>query len=720
MRKKSMRLVSAALAACMMTSVLPVGAFALDMGAVPESSVSTQAAAENILPFEGKEITTGGTYIMPTGVYTGNIVINTDDADAEVIIKITGKITYDNPNVPENDDRPLFDAKQVGKLTIEGGQYEIISKTECAVACQKNVSVKKVVLKGGNYTVEGDEPVIYFDTPCIAELNSVEANGTTNVVFSTYSGGAQLTIDGGKYEGSGTLPVIMISGGHTDIINGTEVTSKGNTAVYAKYGRGSVTINGGKYTSKAAGSYALGVAGGTIDVTNATVIGEGTGVYVGTPIKGYDTTSGKITLTNTTVTTEKGCPVYNNGTASGTVEINGGTYTSNSTSVCVNTFAGSTTKIHGGTFEGEGTVICSRGTMTIDGAKNVIRVTGSQTDAPRVGVRTEANSTTTIGGATIENAQYGIWNKDGTAEVTLNDVAFKNNESDIYLEANQTVTTTDNFTGRATVKVADDSVAEGHAVTTTSNPAKRNLVSTHAGYRVAYNAEDGHYYLTQRTADKITVDAEDATAKLEDDTELDANTEIDKGTRVNLTAVTPGTGWEFIGWELKVNGEDMTTKLLKDADTENPYFVIPADMDAESVTVRALYNFVGTDDGTASASAGGAIAAVAVGAAAAWGVYEAGTGIYRVVNMKGIPMPANRGELAMLIWEKAGKPEPAGTALYADIDADNTDLQKAAHWVVEQGLMDEKADNTFKPNTHVTKLRTCTTWEKAKQKGLFD
>ena len=91
-----------------------------------------------------------------------------------------------------------------------------------------------------------------------------------------------------------------------------------------------------------------------------------------------------------------------------------------------------------------------------------------------------------------------------------------------------------------------------------------------------------------------------------------------------------------------------------------------------------------------------------------------------MVNMKGIPMPSNRGELAMLIWQRAGKPEPASTALYADIDADNADLQKAAHWMVEQDLMDEKADNNFKPNAPVTKLRTCITWDKAKRKGLID
>lgn len=346
--------------------------------------------------------------------------------------------------------------------------------------------------------------------------------------------------------------------------------------------------------------------------------------------------------------------------------------------------------------------------------------------SPRAALRGRANSETIVNGGTFKDAEYGVKVASGTPKFTLMDATFKNNKNDIYLNENQKITIEDTFTKRATVKVADDPVAALRPVTTTNNPVKRNLVSNHEGYLIAYDKADGHYYLTKRTDGKFTVDAEDAKAVAEIDgvsTELDANTEIAKDTRVDLTAVAPGAGWEFIGWELKVDG-NLKTDLLHDADTENPYFVIPADMDAESVTVRALYNFVGTSDaGDSGPAIGGAIAAGIVTGAAAWGVYEAGTGIYRVINMPGIPMPSNRIELALLVWEHADKPEPQNMTdenLYADIDADDTDAQKAAHWMVEQDLMDEKANNTFKPNTHVTKLRVCVTWDKAKQKGLFD
>lgn len=116
----------------------------------------------------------------------------------------------------------------------------------------------------------------------------------------------------------------------------------------------------------------------------------------------------------------------------------------------------------------------------------------------------------------------------------------------------------------------------------------------------------------------------------------------------------------------------------------------------------------------------GALSAVVVGAAAGAIIYEAGTGIYRVINMPGIPMPSNRIELAELLWEHAGKPEPVSTALYSDIDEGDTDAQKAARWAVEQDLMKDDADNNkFNPYFPVSKLRTCLTWNAAKEKGLF-
>lgn len=121
---------------------------------------------------------------------------------------------------------------------------------------------------------------------------------------------------------------------------------------------------------------------------------------------------------------------------------------------------------------------------------------------------------------------------------------------------------------------------------------------------------------------------------------------------------------------------------------------------------------------------GGEIAAgVIIGGAVVIGGYEIAT---RIILDRMLPyIPSNRIELAELIWERAGKPEPQNTDLYDDIDEDDTDWQKAARWMVEQELMDDDVDEekdteNFHPYRMVTKLRVCLTWQKAKDKGLFD
>ena len=196
---------------------------------------------------------------------------------------------------------------------------------------------------------------------------------------------------------------------------------------------------------------------------------------------------------------------------------------------------------------------------------------------------------------------------------------------------------------------------------------------------------------------------------------------------VHLTATVPD-GQHFTGWTVKVGDEEQKADtFLKTPDENDPTKVTFTMPDAD---VEVTANFkddsnpeepvdpVGPSD---TGNIDGALSAVVVGAAAGIIAYEAGTGIYRVINMPGIPMPSNRIELAELLWEHAGKPEPVSTALYSDIDEGDTDAQKAARWAVEQDLMKDDADNNkFHPAFPVSKLRTCLTWNAAKEKGLFD
>ena len=89
-------------------------------------------------------------------------------------------------------------------------------------------------------------------------------------------------------------------------------------------------------------------------------------------------------------------------------------------------------------------------------------------------------------------------------------------------------------------------------------------------------------------------------------------------------------------------------------------------------------------------SAAGAIAAVAIGGAAVWGGYEIATRvILHNILPEGAESPANRGQLALLVWNTAGRPEPVNTPAFADVA--DADTAKAAQWCVEQGIMDALA-----------------------------
>ena len=121
---------------------------------------------------------------------------------------------------------------------------------------------------------------------------------------------------------------------------------------------------------------------------------------------------------------------------------------------------------------------------------------------------------------------------------------------------------------------------------------------------------------------------------------------------------------------------------------------------------------VETESGDGGAGgAGAAIAGVAIGGAAVWGGYEIATRI--ILNdllPAGAAIPANRGQLALLIWTEKGKPEPAAQPAFADIT--DAELAKAAQWCVEQGLLDAR-EGKFESDGWMPKFKTIEIWNKA-------
>ena len=225
---------------------------------------------------------------------------------------------------------------------------------------------------------------------------------------------------------------------------------------------------------------------------------------------------------------------------------------------------------------------------------------------------------------------------------------------------------------------------------------------------------------TLRVGDHVTATIEGSDASVPSGSTVP----VPKNKIVHLTATAPGQ--HFISWTVKVGGEEQKADTFLKTPDENDLTKVTFTMPDANVEVTATFaeDSIPEPDPVGPSDTGniqGAISAVVIGAAAGAIIYEAGTGIYRVINMPGIPMPSNRIELAELLWEHAGKPEPVSTALYSDIDEGDTDAQKAARWAVEQDLMKDDADNNkFHPAFPVSKLRTCLTWNAAKEKGLFD
>ena len=277
------------------------------------------------------------------------------------------------------------------------------------------------------------------------------------------------------------------------------------------------------------------------------------------------------------------------------------------------------------------------------------------------------------------------------------------------------------FTGW-TVKVGgEEQKADTFLTPDKNDPTKATFTMPSKNVEVTANfASNPTLNPTLRVGDHVTATIEGSDASVPSGSTVP----VPKNKIVHLTATAPGQ--HFISWTVKVNGVEQDPTFLKpDADDPTKVTFTMPDANVE-VTATFADDPIGPDgpDPVGPSDTGniqGAISAVVVGAAAGAIIYEAGTGIYRVINMPGIPMPSNRIELAELLWEHAGKPEPVSTALYSDIDEGDTDAQKAARWAVEQDLMKDDADNNkFHPAFPVSKLRTCLTWNAAKEKGLFD
>ena len=205
--------------------------------------------------------------------------------------------------------------------------------------------------------------------------------------------------------------------------------------------------------------------------------------------------------------------------------------------------------------------------------------------------------------------------------------------------------------------------------------------------------------------------------KAGDKVTIKANTPDDENKQFCYWKVEEGTSEDFgvtvgkLGSETELGTEEITFIMPKGA------VILTAQWAGTPATKpdpdQPLDEDFGVDTPVDTGSdAGGAIAAVALGGAAVWGGYEVAT---RVILNKLLPegaaIPANRGQLALLVWNNAGRPEPAAQPAFADVA--DADMAKAAQWCVEQGIMEAKSADTFKPEGWTPKFKVIETWNKA-------
>ena len=659
MKKQKMRLISAVLAACMMTSVLPVNALALG-GGTPENGVTAQEdTAATTIPFEGTTITKGGNYEIPEGKYAGNITVNLTDTSEPVNIAIKGGITYNG-----TQQVMFINVKNADEVTITNDGHEVNCKPSDAHFL--DVSSGNVTVNGGTYvTATRNVVMAYAGTTTLNDMTT-----ETSGYAVTSSGSAKVVVNRGTHTHSNTnqnrANFWIFNGGHMTL---NDVVATSEEAVILN-SDSTVNVNGGDFkTTGTKSCFVNNSANLTINKGN--------------------TTDG-------TFASEGASCIDNNW---GQVRINGGSFT---------TDAGIAVKNRGGLRLNGGTVEAPNGTA--------IDISGESGDVQ-------------LNGGTIRNSVTGVRVADaGDSEIDLKAVTFENNTDDISLGNDQQINIKKSFVGTAKIRVDDP--ARGRQITTDNEDLsyqnKLKLFSMNSGYIIGYKrGDDGveYRYLADANGNIVNAENAKATANLgAGEQELDTTTVVPENTLVTVTANLPegAEGAEFLGWSaVRDDGKELDWTPARD-DPQTITFTMP---DC-NVTVEALYQGGNGDidnpsGGGSSSDVVAGIAAVALTGAAVWGIYETGTGIYRVLNMPGVPMPSNRAGLATLIWEKAGCPEPQTVKSFSDIDDADLHLRQAASWMEEQGLMDDVKENEFRPYRYVTKLQTCLVWDKAKEESLI-
>lgn len=204
----------------------------------------------------------------------------------------------------------------------------------------------------------------------------------------------------------------------------------------------------------------------------------------------------------------------------------------------------------------------------------------------------------------------------------------------------------------------------------------------------------------------VYVDGEDVTAPAGD-----TSLQLEKDVSVRLVADPDRmpSGMVFDRWTI-LNGAlnaDDAEKFETGRTLEEFAFTMPAEPLSIEATPR-MQEEEGSD--TVSVIAGVTLGTAAT-ALVAWQAYDLGMSLYQEHWLPAdFVMPKTRAELALLLWNTAGRPAPAAQPAFTDIT--DPDTAQAAQWAVETGLMTPKSADRFKPEKSVTRWKAIRSWKR--------
>ena len=468
------RLISLLLAFSMMLTFLPAGA----VSAFAEGTADDTVDSSKETPLHGGEtIKKGGTYSLSGGNYTEGIKIETsapvtiniaegatiinNGSDSFLEVKEGGKLILNNKGTYEGTSFLYFNGD---KAEISGGKYIITSDTAFTFVDGNPIVVDGIEIQGKTKT-EGIR---------VGALRGIYAQKTPNVKIRN----STINVDGDLYG------AIYVEGGKAEATLDNVTAHAISCPTIIGYA-GKLTINSGRYTNE--------------NHTDVVVSNVASMKKVDAIINGGEFEDGSDVMPTLEVATHRSYREV-------TLEIHGGTFTSTQSGLVLRNNA--TVKIDSSismpkfySQSGSLDAIVNRET-TLGGVwgngnlqfdNGIIEVLGASKRAALYTCGGEPYVRTVVNGGEIHGAGYGIHVGDGSPVVVLKDVEFENNDTDIYLNANQKITIEETFKNNATVDCADPKDGRQLTTSTTGKYQKDlNLTSANAGYLVGYKkTEDG-------------------------------------------------------------------------------------------------------------------------------------------------------------------------------------------------------------------------------------